>query len=572
MMSGSDGGSSGSGSISISRNTSYIMTQQQLPQRSQQPPPPPQSRQYSIPQSPMLRRRLQPHQHQQQQQHPPPFESQPLNVTKASSSFRFGEKYNHPTVQRQQDRETVSKRIVDDTGSYHPTNLVSSSHHQQLYPTSLLLSPPRGIKPPESDGGSQVLSSFSPSYQPPPPLVRSPQPPFLTMVLMKIDQLLFNYCQYLSHPSHVNATLACCLFESMTGSNMMMNRNTAAKSSTICMNSNDKSTTAPLAVSPPSNKRWFPLHSTQQQQQQQQLRSPAAAASSLSSSASSSFPTQLALENEWETYVSPFLLFAAAEVLYAKFAHLQQQSSQLQQLHQIQQQQQQQYQYPTFFRKPNKENKSDDRIVISPVSSLIELYQRIDQDLQYIQEILCEPFLRSDSLVAVEMAVPPLPVPSATTVQHGAAISVTKSIRILSDIVSIRCQMITLQSLIFDVTCNDVGDIVDNKSVVVGDEESDDDENTNRLRSTSSTLIPTFYDAAGATTIWIQSVEATIASLSMSAAETRDDETQKVTVDNEKEPLAVLPLLHALQKELKTWKYCFETCAALERCKYVHTV
>ena len=325
--------------------------------------------------------------------------------------------------------------------------------------------------------------------------------------------------------------------------------------------------------------RWFPLkHGALHQTHP--LRSPEAAATTTTSSSSSSFPTQLALENEWETYVSPFLLLAAAEVLYAKLTHLQPSPP----VQMQQPQSQPPNRYPTFFRKSNHHNTTDETIiVVSSVTSLMQLYQRIDQDLRYIQEILCEPFLRTSDPSNTALSLPQPPFAATQTQQqqqkgchYSAATSVTDSIRALSVIVSIRCQMITLQALIFAVTSQSVVSDTDDSNVIDDSDDGDDDENTDRFTSTApSTLVPTYYEAAGATTIWLQSVEAMIVSSTISKPEMRfpdqnDDhdanETKEMSTDDIP-PFAVLPLLQTLQKELKAWKYCFETCAALERCQ-----
>ena len=273
---------------------------------------------------------------------------------------------------------------------------------------------------------------------------------------------------------------------------------------------------------------------------------------------SSAFLTPaMVLENEWETYASPFLLLAAAEVLYSNhLEHLQPPSRST---------------TTTTTTKP-PDRKIEDRSEVSKVTSLLELYERIDQDLRYVQEILCEPFLRSADPTTTSLSLPQLPSGTIPQPQqdyhyHHAAVSVSDSIRVLSVIVSIRCQMISFQSLIFAVT----------RSINTGNDnidDSDNDEKTNR---------PTFFEAAAATTMWLQSVETTIATLPMSRPESphdnhpavvsthEDDETKemKTRSSDANEPCAVLPLLQALRNELKAWKYCFDTCDALERCQYV---
>jgi hypothetical protein len=357
---------------------------------------------------------------------------------------------------------------------------------------------------------------------------------------MKIDQLLPRYCQHLSDPTHANATLACTLLDSVMTTTMS---STTVDATTRNTNINTNNSVHPEATTP--SKRWLTLPQ----------RSP--------SSSSSAFLTPaIVLENEWETYASPFLLLAAAEVLYSnRLEHLQPPSRSTT--------------TTTTTKLPDR--KIEDRSEVSKVTSLLELYERIDQDLRYIQEILCEPFLRSSDPSTTLLSLPQLPsgtIPQPPPPQqdyqyHQAAVSVTDSIRVLSVIVSIRCQMISFQSLIFAVTRSITNDNIDNGN----DDDDDDDEKTDR---------PTFFEAAAATTMWLQSVETTMATLPILQPESphynhpavvstrEDDETKEMTTRSDaNEPCAVLPLLQALRNELKAWKYCFDTCDALERCQYV---
>ena len=494
--------------------------------------PPRQPYQQQLPKSPMLRRRLEPQrppqqgQQQQQQQNQQRQQQQQRSNRSISSS---GEERSHHV----EYYDSTLTGTATSTSTRSEDHFLQHNQHHHLYPTSLLLSPPRGIQPQESDGSSSVSRSHQPqaqhhhSHHARPPQ----QPPFLTIVLMKIDQLLPRYCQHLSDPTHANATLACTLLDSVMTTTMTSTTDDATTHNT---NINTNNSAHPEATTP--IKRWLTLPQ----------RSPL----------SSAFLTPaIVLENEWETYASPFLLLAAAEVLYSNhLEHLQPPSRST---------------TTTTTTKP-PDRKIEDRSEVSKVTSLLELYERIDQDLRYVQEILCEPFLRSADPTTTSLSLPQLPSGTIPQPQqdyhyHHAAVSVSDSIRVLSVIVSIRCQMISFQSLIFAVTRSITNDNID---------DSDNDEKTNR---------PTFFEAAAATTMWLQSVETTMATLPISQLESphynhpavvsthEDDETKEMTTrsSDANEPCAVLPLLQALRNELKAWKYCFDTCDSLERCQYV---
>ena len=166
-------------------------------------------------------------------------------------------------------------------------------------------------------------------------------------------------------------------------------------------------------------------------------------------------------EGEWKHFVSPFLLMAAADVLAARLEHL---------------------------------RASND---------LVEFYQRIQHDLQQVQEVLCEPFLRRSNDESSSLS-------AAHNYAEDAA-RLTSAIRALTIVLAVRCQWIVLQQ--------------------------------EAMRGDSFSIV----NAAIDTTLLLKSVEAL----------------------NEENPYAVQPILLSLMQELKAWKYCLETFAALEQCQYV---
>lgn len=171
---------------------------------------------------------------------------------------------------------------------------------------------------------------------------------------------------------------------------------------------------------------------------------------------------------EWKTFVSPFLLMATADVLAARLDHL---------------------------RDPND-------------TALLQLYQNVQHDLQHVQQVLCEPFLRKVK------NNPNISSASSLSVAHSytdEATRLTSAIRALTVVLTVRVQWIHLQR-----------DAVNDAST-------------------------TTVKAATSTKLLLKTMEHL----------------------KEEDPFAVQPILVAFIQELKSWKYCLETFAALEQCQYV---
>jgi hypothetical protein len=113
--------------------------------------------------------------------------------------------------------------------------------------------------------------------------------------------------------------------------------------------------------------------------------------------------------------------------------------------------------------------------------------------------------------------------------------------------------------------------------------EADDDNvdpaihTTDQSRFVESSIVqkPTFGEAVKAITIWIQTVETTMEQVSVSASsvmedlgnETKEDCNIETKEQSSQKYSTTMPLLQALRNELHAWKYCLQTCDALERCK-----
>lgn len=246
----------------------------------------------------------------------------------------------------------------------------------------------------------------------------------------------------------------------------------------------------------------------------------------------------MALEGEWETFASPFLLLAGAEVLNAGLEHLR-----------------------TPLPLPDKSNKNHTKTtgtLSSQAASLTGLYQRVKQDLLRTQDVLCEPFLRSAADPPHASRTAPFAT-SANTVPHiyfQTANSLASSIQRIVLFLDVRCQLVDLQAALFHVGRGaTAGAATDGIAVD---------------KEVEATSVPSLTEAAVAVTLFLQTVTTATANSFgtndrdlFAASNNMDDDDTK-----EAEPtdsLAVEPILNNLILELKAWKYCFETCVALEQ-------
>jgi hypothetical protein len=245
-------------------------------------------------------------------------------------------------------------------------------------------------------------------------------PPFLTVVLLNITKVLPKYCDCVARATAVNAAMAGAVF-------------TAPPSSP---SNHHSPTSSPLAF-----LQWMKKHHP--------------------SSADS---------EEWNTFVSPFLLMATADVLAARLDHL---------------------------RDPHD-------------TALLELYRRVQLEMQHVQQVLCEPFLRT---VKRDTDVPSSSSLNVERNYDQDAIHLTSAIRALNVVLSVRVQWVRLQR------------------------EAVNDASYNTVKSAASTAA------------LLQTIEQL----------------------KEEDPFAVQPILVAFIQELKSWKYCLETFAGLEHCQYVRS-
>jgi hypothetical protein len=320
-------------------------------------------------------------------------------------------------------------------------------------------------------------------------------PPFLTVALMKLTKALPKYCKLLAEPSFSKASLACevldCVVATASPAHSPKGGKTSASSHPV------------VPSSPLTLQYWMSSSSSTSADKKQ---SPTSSA--------------MALEGEWENFVSPFLLLAGAQVLSAGLEHLR---------------------TPT---KAKKDKTSTTTSSLSPAASLTGLYQRVNQDLLRTQEVLCEPFLRPSSVNQQQLSPP-----SVTNVQHHyaeAAASLASSIQLLVIAVNVRCQLVDLQAALYGV-----GGGTASATAAEGD------------------AVPSLTEAAAAVTLFLQTITTTLSTASIGTSGEKKTEDENDNLSERKEmtdPFAVEPIISNLIQELKAFKYCFETCVALERC------
>jgi hypothetical protein len=278
--------------------------------------------------------------------------------------------------QAQTEPMTTNRRTIHRHGSMHRSSNNNSSTLMSPIMTDRALSPQR-------------------------PRLSLLRTPVLTLALLKLDEQLLPYCQYLKDASYENVAAACALLDSAVS--------TASPhaSERLGSPSSGYHVGSPMASSTGSRSP----------------RSPIAAwltgsSDSFSPSNNGLSASALALEGEWEKVVVPFFLLAGAEAVYADIGH-----------------------------------SADDKRI---ARNLIGLYTRIHKDLRLVRQMLCDPFaLPSEDAQhrqgqqPPQQLQPPLTPSTATptlTMYIERASKVATSLDALANIAEMRCQMIQLHS------------------------------------------------------------------------------------------------------------------------------
>lgn len=374
-------------------------------------------------------------------------------------------------------------------------------------------------------------------------------PPFLTLALVKLTEVLPIYFQHLANPTIANASKACAVLDGIVATASSPTNSPKRtvhqpeRSKQKNQNKNTKNsherrrrmataiTLANNPTSPLTLQYWMSSSSSLASSKQFQQQT----------------PTAMALESEWEALIAPFILLVAAETMAADLEHLRAAADML----------------------PNMDDDPKNIISITATMTMSQnepsnsatsasilggLYQLVNRDLMHLHDILCEPFLRvssNDKNSGTSRSGDPLHL------HTEAALLLASGLKLAMEIGNVRCQLIDLQAGIFGLSKSISADpllpLILNHTQDVTAIERDR---------------PTLSEAATAVTLFIQAIE------QAATVSTPDDETGLHNGSTSPTPNGrckvqslLQPMTKALIEELQAWKYCFATCAALERCE-----
>jgi len=233
----------------------------------------------------------------------------------------------------------------------------------------------------------------------------------LTQLLIRLDENLKDYCDCLATGKIASASL---LLD--TSEATLMTPTSSSTSSPASHTLSPSKTTSTTTMSPPTRTTMFVNNNISSNSVSSSWRGGGGGTAGVTGQARATSPlgklspSILALEAEWERYVSPFLCLAGAEAMYGQMEHIL-----LADL--------------------------DMKLVLK------KLYQRIHQDLRSVKADLCDPFLVGSSN---ESSSEPLSVATmALTTATQAALSLSTSIQTLLQFVSIRQELLQLHMDMF---------------------------------------------------------------------------------------------------------------------------
>jgi len=271
--------------------------------------------------------------------------------------------------------------------------------------------------------------------------------------------------------------------------------------------------------------------------------SPASQASPGGGGGSSILPSNsaLVLEGEWDTYVAPFFLLAAAEVLYADMSHCRRRDdTKSSPAAQTPQQAQDDY-------SDTDDSEEQERCLLEL------LYDRIVTDIELLREVLCDPFLAMiPPDVDVQNAQPQSPPssPAGEVAKKTLSLTVTaaSSLAYLLDglvhFCSCRAQLVNMQTRLFSTEAPTAAEMAE--GVVLLD-----------------VLIQVHQELCQQ---WQHRDLSATSKLHFEEGSKKKQEPSSRSY--EASASSNLPLLlRMLLQDLQTWKFCLQACSALDQCQ-----
>lgn len=258
---------------------------------------------------------------------------------------------------------------------------------------------------------------------------------------------------------------------------------------------------------------------------------------------SSPTPSALALEGEWEPYVAPLFLLAAAEAWYADLKHVEDSGA---------------------AGHHNNDNNDGTHESDDP-SPLALLYRRISTDLTLVKDVLCGPFLLASSLHGISRASsdpisssplpsPPQSSPSTLSQSVAAAKSLASTLDGLSEVCACRVQLIEAHGEWFASSGRNGSNGGAGGTSTFGSQSS----------SNAAVALRSVHSGDGFTTPSLGSSRSGVLAEGAALVATlgRIDSAGSDASDNGAQPLRA-----ALKKECKNWEHCLEAALALDRCR-----
>ena len=279
---------------------------------------------------------------------------------------------------------------ADDDGNNVPA--IDLSRHSSIGVTAarFLLGPrPSSLRGPNTAASMSPLPRRHQHHHSPEEQKSTNTTPFLTMALLRLEQIFPQFCLPLAQASHENISRACAVLDSSL--TPPTNNHPVGHASPSNSSSASGSPRSPRSPRSPTMGflHWLPDPSPSKRASTRSLSPPTAASSAAA----------MALEGEWDSLLHGFLVLSTAEYLY-------QDLQQLKRGH-----------------------------------SLRGLYEYVLLQLEQVHATLCEPFL----------SIPTDAAASRENKYIAAARSVAQTLQSLLTLCQVRVQLIDLQSNLFTV-------------------------------------------------------------------------------------------------------------------------
>jgi hypothetical protein len=363
--------------------------------------------------------------------------------------------------------------------------------------------------------------------------------PFLSMSLLKLNEVVPAYCRALADPDQ-GAAKACAMLDASVATATTTWSPSSSPSAPRRSGDGQTQTSkrgdrvpSSSGSSPPFLNWLTPTSASTSQRSKSSFLSAKSALSSMSPPSSSN--SAMAMEGEWDSYTAPFFLVAAADILYYDMNHC-------------------------FHRHHHEgEDSGGGDAPHAAAAALSRLYLRIVDDVVRLQQILCDPLLDKPTQGEAAAASAGL-VPASVQRSADAARSLSETLEWLVAACRIRSQLVNLQCRLFASAAtfvNSAAADAENDRDVANAGQQNEDENAVPTQTSQPHISPSSCLADA-----LHAVNRILQALPVPTSEARRNEDSS--------PLSGAQILYqATIRECRKWKYCLEAACGLDRCRYV---